>query len=69
VIGYPAKVARRRLSLTLDARAMTALDELVRTGLHGVDRAGVAREMILRGLREAAATGFVAIPIVAKVKP
>lgn len=42
-----------RLSLTISPQASKMIDDLLRTGLWGVSgRAGVAQELIYRGLRE-----------------
>jgi len=53
---YRAKQAYRRgvrLSLTISPQASAMLDELLATGLYGINgRAGVAQEFIYRGLRE-----------------
>ena len=41
------------MQLTLSPQALAMLDQLLRTGLYGIHgRAGVAQELIYKGLRE-----------------
>lgn len=47
------------ISVRLSAQELRYLDELVRDGLHGTSRSATAKELVLRGFREAASAGFI----------
>lgn len=52
-LGDPYKSHKRgRVSFVLSPQALAALDHLAATGLHGRGRSGVARELLLRALRD-----------------